>query len=87
MRNVDRSGVKTNNSTYNKEKSESLFNKLRNYSSTAEFLVNPEPDCRIRDIYHLIKRLQRASTGLVEGLRGLTYEGRLKTLKIPSLEN
>ncbi len=38
-----------------------------------------------KDIYHL-KRIQRASTRWVKGLRDLSYEERLKELKLQSLE-
>ncbi len=37
------------------------------------------------DIYHL-ERIQRAATRWVKGLRGLSYEERLKELKLQSLE-
>ncbi len=38
-----------------------------------------------KDIYHL-ERIQRASTRWVKGLRDLSYEDRLKELKLQSLQ-
>ncbi len=38
-----------------------------------------------KDINHL-EKIQRAATRWVKGLRGLTYEERLKGLKLQSLE-
>ncbi len=38
-----------------------------------------------KDIYHL-ERIQRAATNWAKGLRNLSYEDRLKELKLQSLE-
>ncbi len=55
--------------------------------------VRPNPEYAIqancpylkKDIYHL-ERIQRAATRWVKGLRGLSYEERLKELQLQSVE-
>ncbi len=58
---------------------------IKSVGETSSRISHPTCPYLEKDIYH-VERIQRAATRWVKGLRDLSYEDRLKELKLQSLE-